>query len=114
MLADPMISVRSFFVRSDPEKQFLYRLIMEEEDPEKAMENCRRVLLLINSQESYDRFLRAVFNIIFRDENRSIEQTLAPVEKAFRLNKRLQKKNMHEDSFPLRCMNNSDYYLEVR
>nr|MCR5205758.1 hypothetical protein [Lachnospiraceae bacterium] len=32
MLADPMISVRRFFERPDPEKQFLYRLILEEPD----------------------------------------------------------------------------------
>ncbi len=34
MLADPMISVRRFFERPDPEKQFLYKLIMDEPDPE--------------------------------------------------------------------------------
>ena len=85
MLADPMISVRRFFERPDPEKQFLYRLIMEEEDPEKSMENYRQGLMLINSQESYDRFLHAGFNVILRDENRSIEQTLALAEEAFGL-----------------------------
>ena len=37
MLADPQISVRRFFERPDREKQFLYRLIMDELDPEKAM-----------------------------------------------------------------------------
>ena len=85
MLADPMISVRRFFERPDPEKQFLYQLIMEEEDPEKAMENYREGLMLINSQESYDRLLHAGFNVILRDENRSIEETLALVEQAFGL-----------------------------
>ena len=39
MLADPQISVRRFFERPDREKQFLYRLIMDEPDPGKAMEN---------------------------------------------------------------------------
>ena len=33
MLADPQISVSRFFDRPDREKQFLYRLIMEEPDP---------------------------------------------------------------------------------
>ncbi|MBQ1634903.1 MAG: hypothetical protein II050_09470, partial [Bacteroidaceae bacterium] len=40
MLADPEISVRRFFERPDREKQFLYRLIMEEKDPKAAMETA--------------------------------------------------------------------------
>ena len=56
MLADPQISVRRFFERPDREKQFLYRLIMDEPDPEKAMDNYRKGLMLINSQENYDSY----------------------------------------------------------
>ena len=85
MLADPDISVRLFFERPDRDKQFLYRLIMEEPDPEKAMENYRKGLMLINSQESYDHFLNSGFNVIKRDENRSIEKTLEMAEKLFNL-----------------------------
>ena len=85
MLADPQISVRRFFERPDREKQFLYRLIMDEPDPEKAMDNYRKGLMLINSQESYDRFLHSCFHVIIRDESRSIEQTLEMAEKAFGL-----------------------------
>ena len=85
MLADPQISVRRFFERSDREKQFLYRLIMDEPDPEKAMENYRKGLMLINSQKNYDRYLHSGFHVIIRNENRSIEQTLEMVEKAFGL-----------------------------
>ena len=85
MLADPQISVRRFFERPDREKQFLYQLIMEEPDPEAAMENYRRGLMLINSQENYDRYLNSGFHVILRDENRSILQTLEMVEKAFGL-----------------------------
>lgn len=85
MLADPQISVRRFFERPDRDKQFLYRLIMDEPDPEKAMENYRKGLMLINSQENYDNYLHSGFHVIIRDENRSIEQTLGMVEKAFRL-----------------------------
>ena len=80
MLADPDISVRRFFERPDREKQFLYQLIMEEPNPEKAMENYRRGLELINSQEAYDRFLNSGFSVILRDENRTIEETFALVE----------------------------------
>lgn len=85
MLADPDISVRLFFERPDRDKQFLYRLIMEEPDPEKAMENYRKGLMLINSQESYDHFLNSGFNVIKRDENRSIEETVEMAEKLFNL-----------------------------
>ena len=85
MLADPQISVRRFFERPDRGKQFLYRLIMDEPDPEKAMENYRKGLMLINSQEDYDRYLHSGFHVIIRNENRSIEQTLEMVEKAFGL-----------------------------
>lgn len=76
MLAAPSISVNLFFNRPDREKQFLYRLIMEEKDPEKALENFRQCLARINSQENYNRFLNSGFRVLLRDESRSIEQTL--------------------------------------
>ena len=85
MLADPMISVRRFFDRPDRDKQFLYRLIIEEPDPEKAMENYRQGLMRINSQERYDRLLHSGFNVLLRDENRSVAQTVALAEQAFSL-----------------------------
>ncbi len=85
MLADPDISVNRFFERPDREKQFLYRLLLEEKDPESAMENFRQCLRRINSRENYENFLHSGFRVIVRDENRSIEDTLALVEKAFGL-----------------------------
>lgn len=85
MLADPSISVRRFFDRPDPEKQFLYRLLLEEKDPEAAMENYRQGLMLINSQEEYDKFYNSGFNVIVRDETRTVEETLALARKAFGL-----------------------------
>lgn len=85
MLADPQISVGRFFERPDREKQFLYRLIMEEPDPERALDNFRRCLARINSQERYDRFLHSGFQVVHRDEGRTVQQTLAVVEKAFGL-----------------------------
>ena len=85
MLADPEISVRRFFQRPDRDKQFLYRLIMEEPDPERALENFRQCLARINSPERYDRFLRSGFPVILRDESRTAEQTLALAERIFDL-----------------------------
>ena len=80
MLADPRISVRRFFERPDREKQFLYRLLMEEPDPTKAMENFRRGLERINSPARYDRFLHSGFNVLLRDDARTVPETLALVE----------------------------------
>ena len=85
MLADPQISVRRFFERPDREKQFLYRLIMEEPDPDAAMENYRRGLTLINSQEQYDRFMHSGFHVIKRDESIGVQGTLELAEKALGL-----------------------------
>lgn len=85
MLADPQISVHRFFERPDREKQFLYRLILEEPDPEKAMENYRRGLMRINSRARYDGFLHAGFHVLTRDEHRSADETLKLVEQAFGL-----------------------------
>ncbi len=85
LLADPQISVRRFFERPDPEKQFLYRLLLEEKDPRSAMENFRQGLMLINSREAYDRLLNAGFRVILRDESRSVEQTRQLAERAFGL-----------------------------
>ena len=85
MLADPEISVRRFFERPDREKQFLYRLIMEEPDPEKAMENYREGLTRINSQERYDCFLNSGFPVILRDDSLGVQGALARVEEIFGL-----------------------------
>ena len=85
MLADPDISVNLFFNRPDREKQFLYRLMMEEPDPEHALQNFRNCLAQINSQENYDAFLHSGFRVLLRDEKRTIEETLALVERELRL-----------------------------
>ena len=58
---------------------------MDEPDPEKAMENYRDGLKLICSQKGYDEFEKSGFNVIYRDESRTIEQTVALAEKALGL-----------------------------
>ena len=85
MLADPGISVSRFFDRPDREKQFHFRLLLDEPDPERAMENFRQCLMRINSWDNYNAFLNAGFPVILRDESRSIEDTLALAEAAFGL-----------------------------
>jgi len=81
MLADPEISVKRFFQRPDREKQFLYRLLMEEENSAAAMENFRQCLARINSRENYDAFLNSGFRVILRDENRREEETVTLAER---------------------------------
>lgn len=86
MLADPQISVSRFFDRPDKEKQFLYQLLLKEKDPDAAIANYRECLSRVNSQENYDMFLNSGFNVVLRDENRSIEETMGIVEKFLKLN----------------------------
>ena len=85
MLAEPEISVNRFFERPDKEKQFLYRLLLEEENTDEAMDNFRQCLMRVNSKEIYNKFLNSGFNVIKRDDARSIEETFVLVEKAFEL-----------------------------
>lgn len=87
MLADPAVSVNRFFERPDKEKHFLYQLLMEEKDPAAAMENFRQCLSRVNSRAVYDSFLHSGFRVMLRDENRSIEDTFALVEREFGLSK---------------------------
>ena len=86
MLADPNISVQRFFERPDKEKQFLYQLLLKD-NPEDAMINFRECLKRVNSQERYMMFQKSGFNVITRDENRSIDETFALAESMFGLNR---------------------------
>ena len=83
MLADPEIGIRRFFERPDPEKQFLYRLMLEEPDPEAALDNYREILKRVYTKESYDELIRSGFRVIFRDEGRSPEETVLLAEEVF-------------------------------
>ena len=85
MLADPEIGIHRFFDRPDPEKQFLYKLMLEEPDPQAALDNYREILTRICSKESYDKLLHSGFEAVFRDEARSQEETVLLAEKIFGL-----------------------------
>ena len=85
MLADPNISVNRFFDRPDREKQFLYQLLITEDNPQKALDNFRECLKRVNNEKSYNQFLNSGFNVIIRDDKRSIEETLEIVEEKFKL-----------------------------
>ena len=83
MLSDPSISVSRFFDRPDPEKQFLYQLMLEEPDPQAALDNYREILTRINSKENYDKLENSGFKVIYRDENRSEDETVKLAEEIF-------------------------------
>ena len=86
MLSDPTISITRFFDRPDPEKQFLYQLMLEEPDLQAALDNYREILTRICSQEAYDELLNSGFKIIYRDENRSQEETVELAEELLKFN----------------------------
>ena len=83
MLSDPEIGIHRFFDRPDPEKQFLYQLMLEEPDPQAALDNYREILTRVCSKESYDELLHSGFSVIFRDDGRSQEETVCLAEKIF-------------------------------
>ena len=85
MLVAPEISVKRFFERPDKEKQFLYQLLLKEEDQEAAIARFKECLSRINSQKRYDDFYHSGFNVIVRDESRTIEETMKLVEEGFGL-----------------------------
>ena len=85
MLANPDISVNRFFERQDRDKQFLYQLLISEENKEQALKNFKECIKRINNEQTYNEFLNSGFNVIIRDENRTVEQTLSLVELMFKL-----------------------------
>ena len=72
-------------VSPDPEKQFLYKLMLEEPDPAAALANYRVILERINSKENYDYYLNCGFNVILRDDARTEEETVRLAEKLFKI-----------------------------
>lgn len=69
MLSPQSMSVERFFDRSDPEKQFLLNVIESCDDSETVMENYRKGLALINSQEHYDECANSGFFTLVREDD---------------------------------------------
>ena len=59
--------------------------MLEEPDPQAALDNYREMLTLLHSKESYDELLNSGFRVIWRDENRSQEETVLLAEEIFGL-----------------------------
>ena len=85
MLCPQSMSVERFFDRGDPEKLFILDQINQAENPEKAMENYRKCLKKINSDEVYDRYANSGFYTIVRDDNSTTENTLQKLIEHFKL-----------------------------
>ena len=69
MLLPQSMSVERFFDRDDPDKQFLLNIIDSCEDPAAVMENYRRGLARINSQEHYNEYRDSGFFTVVREDN---------------------------------------------
>lgn len=69
MLSPQAMSVERFFDRADPEKQFILSVIETCDDPEKVMENYKKGLALINSQEHYDEYANSGFFTVVREDD---------------------------------------------
>lgn len=69
MLSPQSMSVERFFDRSDPDKQFLLRVIESCDDPEAVMENYKRGLALINSPKHYAEYAESGFFTVVRQDN---------------------------------------------
>ena len=87
MLSDPETGIHRFFDRPDPEKQFLYRLMLEEPDPQAALDNYREILTRICSKESYEKLEKSGFKVIYRDESRTEEETVRLAETLLNIEK---------------------------
>lgn len=85
MLSPESMSVDQFFDREDAEKQFLYRIIQEAQDPAATMQNFRDCLAKINGPEHYKEFAESGFFTYVRKEDSTIEEALSQLEIHFEL-----------------------------
>lgn len=69
MISPLSMSVERFFDRKDPEKLFILNTIESCENPAEVMENYKKGLALINSQENYDLYAKSGFFTVVREDN---------------------------------------------
>ena len=68
MVSPLSMSVERFFDRNDPEKLFILNTIESCENPAEVMENYKKGLALINSQENYDLYANSGFFTVIRED----------------------------------------------
>ncbi len=54
-------------------------------NPDAAITNFRACLEKVNSQENYDKFIHSGFQVLLKNERRSIEETMQMVESYLKL-----------------------------
>lgn len=69
MLSPQSMSVERFFDRTDPEKQFILSVIESCDEPKRVMENYKKGIALINSQEHYDEYANSGFFTVVREDD---------------------------------------------
>ena len=69
MISPLSMSVERFFDRNDPEKLFILNTIESCENPAVVMENYKKGLALINSQENYDLYANSGFFTVIREDH---------------------------------------------
>ena len=69
MISPLSMSVERFFDRNDPEKLFILNTIESCENSAEVMENYKKGLALINSQENYDLYAKSGFFTVIREDN---------------------------------------------
>ena len=87
MISPLSMSVERFFDRNDPEKLFILNTIESCENPAEVMENYKKGLALINSQENYDLYAKSGFFTVIREDNQkdTKEEVCEKIAKHFRL-----------------------------
>ncbi len=87
MLSPQSMSVKHFFDREDPEKQFLKAEIMKSKTPEATMDNFLECIARINSEEHYMEYKNSGFYTIIREdlEKDTREEVLMKLAKHFSL-----------------------------
>lgn len=87
MLSPPQMAVERFFDRSDPEKQFLLRVIDNCPDPAAALANFQACIVRVNSPERYEALKNSGFFCIERQDAGSDtrEETLLKLAYHFKL-----------------------------
>ena len=87
MISPLSMSVERFFDRNDPEKLFILNTIESCENPAEVMENYKKGLALINSQENYDLYAKSGFFTVVREDNQkdTKEEVCEKIAKHFRL-----------------------------
>ena len=92
LLRKPETQGKKIFVDTNISIETLHRIsntdhvLVMLSDPQAALDNYREILTRVCSKESYDELLHSGFRVIFRDEERSQEETVILAEEILGIN----------------------------